>query len=419
MLVKLSFLRELLRQSWFYIPVNAMAFAVGLHITDVRADFIRGTRTLVLTLMSWLLPLLVVIVAGFLASLPFTGLKPLWATRAAAGLLLCIAALTVVFVNAVFKSGSEIESLPRVLRLSVRAACFMLPIWAIFASYALWLRIEQYGLTTHRVLACASALVACCYALGYAWSALDGRAMRSLAPVNVLLAWVTLGVMFAVFTPLADPARLAVNNQVDRLLSGRVAPEQFDFRFLRFQAAVYGQRALAHLASLNEGAGAAAIREKSVQAERLTGFGSPLATAPNAEALSRNIVSRMQGRELPPSFIANDWRSTTGQQWQLPPCLRVTTVQCDAYLADLTGQGKPNVVLIPQSRGVAFVFGQDSASTWQLLGRFNMGPDCAGIRDALTRGNFHLLEPRLHDLEINGERLQVEATTARVATCHP
>lgn len=146
---------------------------------------------------------------------------------------------------------------------------------------------------------------------------------------------------------------------------------------------------------------------------------APSATAPNAEVLSRNIVPRMQGRELPPSFLSNDWQHATSQPWQLSACLRVKSVQCDAYLADLTGEGKPNVVLIPQSLGVASVFGQNSAGEWQLFGTFNIGPDCATIRDALSRGSYHLLAPRLHDLEINGERLQVEATETHVATCHP
>ena len=76
MLLKLNFLRELLDRLWFNVPVLAMTFATGLHITDVRPNIIRDIRTLLLTLLSWLLPLLVLIVAGFLLSLPATGLTP-------------------------------------------------------------------------------------------------------------------------------------------------------------------------------------------------------------------------------------------------------------------------------------------------------------------------------------------------------
>lgn len=425
MLVKLNFLHELLTESWFYLPVSAMAFAAGLHITDVRSDFIRGTRTLLLTLMSWLLPILVLIVAGFLASLPFIGLKPLWATRAAAGLLLCIAALSIVFINAVFKGGAGIESAPRLLRVSARAGCLMLPLLASFAAYALSLRIGQYGLTAHRVLACASVFVALCYALGYAWAALDrGRALQRLAPVNVQLAWVVIAVICAVLTPLADPARLAVNDQVHRLLSGRVAPERFDFQFLSSRSAVYGQRALARLAVLNEGPGAAVIREKSTQAMQAAKaaqaprLAAAPATIPNAEALSRNLVSRTQGQAVPASFLATDWQHATIQQWLLPACLKVTSAQCDAYLADLTGDRTLNVVLIPAGNSVATVFGQNPAGQWELLGRFNVGPECAGIRDALSQASFRLLEPRLRDLEINGRRVHVESAVPQTAWCH-
>src|SRR3954453_10526935 len=123
LLLKLHFLEQLVRESWFNIPVGAMAFASALHITDVRPDIIRGSRTLVLSLLSWLLLVLVVIVGGFLASLPFTGLGLLWATRSATPILLGVAALKVVFVNAVFKGGPRSDSAPRILRVCMRIAC--------------------------------------------------------------------------------------------------------------------------------------------------------------------------------------------------------------------------------------------------------------------------------------------------------
>jgi Domain of unknown function (DUF4153) len=358
------------------------------------------------------------IVAGFLASLPFTGLAPLWATRSAAWLLLGVVALKIVFINAVFKGGSASEPAPRILRLCVRAACLMLPVLTILASYALALRINQYGLTNRRVLACASTLVAYCYAFGYIWAAFDRRSsLGRLARVNVLSAWVSLGVLLALFTALADPARLSVNSQVDRLLAGRVAPEKFDFKFLRFQSAIYGRQALARLQAENEGPATTVIHELSAQAEHLPGTGAINTTPPDAAVLSRNIVFRTQGQELPASFLTNDWQHATPQRWLLPACLYLGTMQCDAYIVELTDEHQPNVLLIPQSGNVASVFGQNPGGQWQLLGTFMIAPDCAGVREALSRGSYRLLQPSLHDLEINGQRIQAEATVAHGVGC--
>jgi hypothetical protein len=416
MLVKLGFLKELLQQAWFYIPISSMAFAGGLHITDVRPELIRGTRTLAHSLMSWLLLVLVVITAGFLLSLPFKGLDALWATRSATSILLGVVALTIVFVNAVFKGGSASETPPRILRICMRAASLMLPLLTALAAYALALRIGQYGLTNERVLACACVLVAACHALGYAWAAFDRRAtLDRLAPVNVATAWVALAVLIALLTPLADPARLSVNSQVGRLLAGRVQPDRFDFGYLRFHAAIYGRQALARLKTTTEGPQAAAIRELSAKAERADDADLML-THPDAAALARNLTSRTPGAAIPVSFLSNDWRQVAEHNWMLPNCLTVDSMQCDVYMADLAGNGQTSVVLIGSREHMAYVFGQDATQRWQALGQFVIAPDCAGVRKALADGSFKRVPPALQDIDVNGQRMHIE-TQQRYVAC--
>src|SRR6202034_120999 len=53
-LIKLDFFQRLIRHEWFSIPVTAMAVAGALHLTDIRPVLVRGARTLLLTLLSWL-----------------------------------------------------------------------------------------------------------------------------------------------------------------------------------------------------------------------------------------------------------------------------------------------------------------------------------------------------------------------------
>jgi hypothetical protein len=417
LLLKLHFLEHLLSDSWFRIPVSAMAFAAALHITDVRPELIRGSRTLVLSLLSWLLLVLVVIVGGFLASLPFTGLGLLWATRSATWLLLGVAALSVVFVNAAFKGGPGSDQAPRVLRICMRISCLMLPVLVALATYALALRIGQYGLTPHRVLAAAGAFVACFYAIGYTWAALvRGDTLAKIAPVNVVTAWVSLAVLFALFTPMADPARLSVTSQVDRLLAGKMPPDKFDYHFLRYGSAKYGLQALDRLQAEAQAPNAAAIRELSAQAAHEPARSFSVGQRPDAATLAANIVSRTPGQSVPASFLAMDWTRST-KIWALPACLNFGSIKCDAYLADLTGSGKANVVLFPSNANVGFVFDEASPGDWQLVGKFSIAPNCLGVREALAKGTFQLVEPRIKDIQVNGQRVEAEAIPPRRLGC--
>ncbi|HEV3018588.1 MAG TPA: hypothetical protein VGY49_06185 [Burkholderiaceae bacterium] len=55
------------------------------------------------------------------------------------------------------------------------------------------------------------------------------------------------------FSPIADPARLMVADQMARLRSGAVGPDKFDFGALKFDGARWGAPALAQLAQTQEG----------------------------------------------------------------------------------------------------------------------------------------------------------------------
>src|SRR5471032_1821212 len=151
-----------------------------MHMTDVRLAIVRGIRTLLLVLLSWILAGAALIVDGFLVTLIFTGLYHLWQTRFAATLLLGSDALLVVLINAAFQSGVAADVAPRV---------------------------GDYGWTSERVIAAACLLVASCYAAGYAWAACrPGAWLAAIAKVNRATAFVILALLLALFTPLADPA---------------------------------------------------------------------------------------------------------------------------------------------------------------------------------------------------------------------
>ncbi|WP_317205216.1 DUF4153 domain-containing protein [Janthinobacterium sp.] len=425
MLVKLAFLKDLLGRAWFVIPVICFAFSCAMHLTDVRPAIVRGIRTLLLVLLSWILPITALIVAGFMFSLPFTGLSALWATRHATSVLLGTSAVLVVLINAAFQNGDVSAAVARVVAVSARlAALLLLPICAL-AVYALALRVDDYGWTSDRIIAAACLLVAACYALGYGWAARKrGLWLHGIAGVNVATAFVVLAVLLGLFSPLADPARLSVSNQMARFAAGKIGAEKFDFNYLRFDGMRYGREALQRLQAQSGGADAALVRERAAHALKLENRwqSSNVVAAPLVAAdIAANVKLWPAGAALPAGFLRQDWRLTQ-PNWELPWCLRKRGDSCDGYLIDFDGDGKPEVLLVGHDgSSTSILLGEDGQGQWVSLGQLQgEAARCDTMWQQLAAGNFKLVAPRVRDLEVAGQRVRVLSSNAAEAwRCRP
>lgn len=411
MLVKLNFLRELLSHAWFGIPVTAFAFSTAMHITDVRPGIVRGIRSLLLVLMSWLLPVTVLIVGGFLASLPFVGLEPLWATRHATSVLLGATAVLVLLINATFQGGELGKQVTRLLRVAARLACILLLPMVLIAAYALALRVQQYGWTSDRIIAAASLLIAACYACGYLWAAVERTAwLARVAPTNTATAFVILAILLGLFTPIADPARLSVASQLARLESGKVSAEKFDFQYLRFEGARYGNDALQKFKSTTAGSDAATIRTRAAIAlQKKTKWDrsndTPVA---DAKARSVNITAWPDKKLLPAEFVQQDW-SAVGDD--LPECLKLQNHHCNAYMIDMNGDGNAEILLRDDNRyGTITLFALNATNKkWEPAGEIRGAlTRCKDVEQAFAAGTSRLVDPVYKDIEIAGNRLRIE-----------
>ncbi|RQO37203.1 DUF4153 domain-containing protein [Herminiimonas sp. KBW02] len=418
MLVKLSFLQTLLEQSWFFIPVTTFAFSTALHITDVRPGIVRGIRGLLLVLMSWLLPITTLIVAGFLLTLPFTGLELLWATRHATSVLLGTSATLVLLINAAFQGGEVGKEVARVLRFSARLACVLLLPMALIAIYSLTLRVQQYGWSVDRVIAASCLLVATCYACGYLWAALErGVWLTRIAAINVLTAFLTLAILLALFTPVADPVRISVANQMARLESGQVGADKFDFTYLRFEGARYGDRALRALKEKTEGPDAALISKRAAVAlERKSRWSEPDVKM-DATLRAANITVWPSGQSLPEAFLKQDMRNVE-RNYMLPDCLKLEHSKCDAYLLDIDGDGKTEILMRNERNyGQAVLFAQQTDGTWKPAGTMTGGFKCKGVNEDLAAGRAHGVAPLFPDLEVAGERFHIQPWASDDSKC--
>ncbi len=400
MLVKLDFLQRAIRESWFAIPVTTFAFACAMHLTDLRPAIVQGIRNLLLVLLSWILPVLALLVGGFLASLPFTGLEPLWATRSAASVLLGAAAAFVVLINAAWQNGALAVAKP--VAVAARVAALLLVPVTLLAIYALALRVNDYGWTHERVYAAACMLVAACYAGGYAAAALRRGWLRGLAGVNITAALVVLGVLLGLLTPLADPARLSTNNQMARLEAGQVKPAQFDIGYLHFDGARYGRAALARLEA-DAGRPAAAELRRRIAAVRKLQNRYQLARLGDAPRLADNLRVWPLGARLPDSFLAMDWPAQENMPF-LPDCLLRGGQTCDALVLDLNGDAREDVLLFGAMRWSTVLAREDGSERWRVVGTYAADMACAGGQPALREGKARVLPPAWQDLEVAGRR---------------
>ncbi|SEN24171.1 protein of unknown function [Duganella sp. CF517] len=408
-LIKLNFLEQLLTEAWFNVPVVFTAFSCAMHITDVRPAIVRGIRTLLLVLMSWILPVAAVIVTGFLCSLPFTGLQALWETRHATSVLLAAVVVLVVLINAAFQNGDAAAGVQAIVRLSTRAACILIfPLTAI-GIYALGLRVAQYGWTTDRIIAAACLLVASCYAIGYAWAAYQYDTwLRPLAPVNVTAAFLVIAVMLALFTPIADPARISVNSQMARLESGKTAVGQFDFRFLRFEGGRYGKAALERLEHWSAGGDVALVRAEAARMLALADHERWPTPRPSGAPIDveGHVTAWPSGARLPASFVSQRWQDVADDQ--KPECLRSKEGSCDGFMIDLTGDGVDDVLLINSSSGNNALMTQDAEGKWRSIGSISYKISrCHPLIDKLKQGDFSIVPPKVRELDIGGHRVAV------------
>ena len=397
-IIGLDFLETLTRQNWFYVPVTTLAFALAVHLTDVRDGLIRGVRTVGLMLLSWLLLVMTVLAAGFVLALPFTGLKGLRDTGSATSLVLAAAAALIVLINAAYQDGRLENRPPLPLRLAVQVASLLLLPLIVIAFLGLALRVGQHGLTPDRIIALACALVGAVFAVGYAWASLQtvlrrGEWMRPLEPATLAGAALAFALIVALFSPLLDPARLSVADQVARLERGAVTPDAFDYAFLGRNSGKVGQAALARLARSDN----PAIRGRA-EAALADRRGRPVPVR-LADPASLPVESWPAGTELPASF--------SGQRARLAEHLRECRPEnvCYARVLDVDGDGSEDVLVA--DRGFVRVFGLTEGQ-WGLTAMYT-APQCVGVGDLGAR--FRQSAPEaapsvVPDLVLDGLRLR-------------
>lgn len=410
-LLGVKFFAELFINRFFVYPATSTAFGLGLALYRSRAAMLHGLYGALLQIMGWLLPLAALLALCFLATLPFTGLQPLWKTGHASALLLALQGFLILLFNAAWQDGTGEPLPPRWLRRPLAWAMALLPVYAGLNAYSLSLRIDQYGWSGERVWAALLVFICGFFGIGYAVAALrrSGRWMAGVASVNVAGALLMAALLAATATPLLDPERIGVASQVGRLLSGKVSADAFDYRYLRFDSGRHGAEALKRLAGLMGHPQAETIRRQAsaLQAQKYR-YQSAAQTGWTPETIAALLDVYPSGAVAGPGFMDFLAAKNNGAPWS-GTCFQQANARCFLLVIDLDGDGKAEHTLTSNGfRGEVF---QRNGETWSWVGEIalveGIGGDANALKADLAAGKLQTRKAQWRDLEIGARRYRM------------
>ena len=252
LLLKLTFLRDLMQHGWFGWSWSGAALGTALGVLRNETAILATLQRVAMVVLSILAVPLAAGLALFLAAMLVSGPDVLWeATRSATPVLLLCAAGAWLLANAIVRDSDADASTSRVLRIAalVLALC-VLPL-TVFAAVSMGTRVAQYGLSPERIWGLVAIAAACAY--GLAWLVAVVRGWKGgawharLRQANLHLAVLVCVLALVLALPILDFGAISARSQLARLERGAVKPAQFDYAALRWDFGAAGQRALADL----------------------------------------------------------------------------------------------------------------------------------------------------------------------------
>ncbi len=225
------------------------AFATAIGVTRQSDTIVLGTRALILALLWVLIVVMLPVSAVFVVLVAVLGIENLDTGVSIALTVTAAAVIAVALCSARIGDGEEPLTLFQQV-LTRGMAAMVLPL-ALLAAYALWIRITEHGWTGERVLAAVTVALCVLYGLGYFWAAV--RQPRTVIPkVNLVMAGICTVVALVLLTPLLDPDRIGVADQMVRFNDGRTTADELDLGYLKFDSGRMGREALALIATRAE-----------------------------------------------------------------------------------------------------------------------------------------------------------------------
>ena len=408
-MIGVDFFRELFSEAYFAIPATTVAAGIGMQLAG-SVERLQGVlRNQLLTMLKWLAPLAILILAMFTLTLLVKSPALLLEHRRviSAAWLLWLVALTVALLNAAYQDGRTEAPYPRWLGRMIRLIVPLLLPVSLLAMYAIAVRVDSYGLTVARGWGLLVAVIALAYATGYAWAAWRKDAwMGGMGAVNVSVALVSVVLLTLMLSPVLSPERLAAASQYARVLE---AQDPDGYQSLRFDSGRYGRTRLRRLARLQDHAGAEAIRAAASDAleQRYRIHGPP--AAPELGADDFEVFP--EGHDLDAGLLAALRKSEN--PYALRDC--ETVRPCLVLYIDLNRDDVAEALVFSNMEAIA---ARRDAGGWVLVPSrqrpYWIG-DRKALRKALTEKRYRVRDPAWQIFEIEGQNYSLEEPGATPA----
>ena len=415
MLVKVDFFATRFAEPLFISMATGLMAGVGVVLARGQPRALQLQLQLVLALFKVLLPLLALVVVLFIATLPFTGVQPLWDTRKAAVLLVVVQLCVLLFVNAVYQDGLQAASpYPRPLAALVHAALIFLPVLGALAVWAVVLRVQQYGWTHDRVWALVATALLLVYSVGYAWHAAQRDRflwLQGLGRFNAAMSWLMVAVVVLLNTPLLDVYRLSAASQLQRLQQADAVWDVAQLQSLRFDHGRHGLPAVQTLAQdprAQEPVVKAALQQILAANKKVHIAQAGQPTAKKIPA--REALQLAQGHSSPP----DDWWQSledSALRHRLHSCRSKPLAPEDACVVlqlplSRSGQALPVVCKVHEYSPSCQVFERDAQQLWQEVGQLGWGgvatEQRAALAQAIREGRLQVQPARWSDVAVPG-----------------
>lgn len=347
-LVGLNIIQDLIRIDAMSYLISGAVLGLGIAIVHELREYV--SPFLVIQLLRVLLPALLVVLAIFILALPVRGLGNLFGQYSAAATLLGVTAAGVTLITTAIHRDNALSVHGPVMRGAAWGLSLMLPVPALLALWAVWLRVDQYGLTPDRVAALIAAGVATIYALAYAGAVIRRRGWRARQRhVNRWMAIVSLAIAAAWLTPLLNAERLSTASQLARYERG-VDSDKLALWEMAHLWGKAGQKGLARLEASAEAGDKQPLLAMISEARRIETRWDFEAGQGNADIANMDgiVPVRPEGRTLPPGAL----NALPGDE------RRMIVDACERRVAG----GHPGCVMViaqyePEGRGAEQVIG--------------------------------------------------------------